>query len=134
MRDFAVPERAFRRRRLDARTHTLGAGDKLRSLVNSGLDTPRCRGVPMRVGRMEQTWTAAARRLLALPLNHALLLPSRRVNVPITSLATCLCRALGIWSFRSRLPSRMRVAKPCTIAQQAVAISRLTLAGWLAKA
>src|SRR5438046_2898652 len=51
---------------------------------------------------------------------------NKLVNVPITSLAICLCRARGIPTVRARVPSRMSVAKPCTIAQQATEIVSLT--------
>ena len=60
---------------------------------------------------------------------QVLFLINKLVNVPITSLATCLCRARGIPTVRARVPSRMSVAKPCTIAQQAMEIVSLTAGG-----
>ena len=65
----------------------------------------------------------------ALPLDHMRSLINKLVNVPITSLATCLCRARGIPTVRARVPSSMSVAKPCTIAQQAMEIVSLTADG-----
>ena len=62
----------------------------------------------------------------ALPPDHMRCLINKLVNVPITSLAICLCRARGIPTVRARVPSRMSVAKPCTIAQQAMEIVSLT--------
>ena len=64
----------------------------------------------------------------AIP-HHVGSLINKLVNVPITSLATCLCRARGIPTVRARVPSRMSVAKPCTIAQQAMEIVSLTADG-----
>jgi hypothetical protein len=75
------------------------------------------------------SFSAAATGLLALPRDHMRFLINKLVNVPITSLATCLCRARGIATVRARVPSRMSVAKPCTIAQQAMEIVSLTADG-----
>ena len=68
-------------------------------------------------------------RIFGFPLDHKRSLINKLVNVPITSLATCLCRARGIPTVRARVPSRMSVAKPCTIAQQAMEIVSLTADG-----
>ena len=58
--------------------------------------------------------------------DHVRSLIIKLVNVSITSLATCFCRARGIPTVRARVPSMMSVAKPCTIAQQAMEIVSLT--------
>ena len=62
-------------------------------------------------------------------VDYARSLINKLVNVSITSLATCLCRARGISIVRARVPSKMSVAKPCTIAQQATEIVSLTADG-----